>query len=214
MTAASGAAAAARANQITTGYGGLCLQFVRTCWGVPAKYVNAKTAWAQAKKRHPGLDRIPVGAPLFMSHPKSKDGHVVIYLGGNSVRSTNSATGRVATYSIATWQGWGYTVQGWTEDLNGVDLPIDPTPIAPPPSGPPAAGNVVLNRGDKGVRVSNMQASLNSHFPAYSKLKVDGDFGPATEKVVKEFQRRTGLVQDGIVGPATTSMMNKYGIVF
>lgn len=208
MTTASGAAAAAKSLSITTGYGGLCLQFVRTCWGVPAKYVNAKTAWAKAVKKHPGLDRIPVGAPLFMSHPKSKDGHVVIYLGGNSVRSTNSATGRVATYSIATWQSWGYTVLGWSEDLNGVDLPIDPTPVAPPRpvTPPPAAGPVPSQR------IKNLQAGLNRAFPAYSKLAVDGFDGPKTKAVVKEFQRRTGLVQDGNVGPLTTAKLAKYGI--
>lgn len=214
MTAPSGKAAAAKANSISRGYGGECLKFVRTSWNVPAKYPSAKSAWANAKKKHAGLSRIPVGAPLFMSHPRSKYGHVVVYLGGSSIRSTNSATNRVSTYSIATWQKWGYTIQGWTEDLNGVDLPIDPTPLAKPPSGTPKPGNVVLNKGDRGPRVRNLQNGLNSHFPNYSNIKVDGIFGINTENTVKEFQGRTGLKKDGIVGPATTSMLNKYGITF
>lgn len=40
-------------------------------------------------------------------------------------------------------------------------------------------------------------------FASYSKLVVDGDFGPATESVVREVQRRSGLAVDGIVGPET-----------
>jgi hypothetical protein len=37
----------------------------------------------------------------------------------------------------------------------------------------------------------------------YARIKVDGDFGPATEGVVKRFQRLSGLPADGLVGPAT-----------
>jgi peptidoglycan hydrolase-like protein with peptidoglycan-binding domain len=32
---------------------------------------------------------------------------------------------------------------------------------------------------------------------------VDGTYGAATERVVREFQRRAGLMVDGIVGPNT-----------
>lgn len=61
----------------------------------------------------------------------------------------------------------------------------------------------VLRKGSKGVNVSVLQNHMNRVYPAYSRLRVDGDFGPATEAVVREFQRRAGLVVDGIVGPKT-----------
>src|SRR5690625_1277705 len=76
----------------------------------------------------------------------------------------------------------------------------------------PSTGGA-LRRGDRSPAVRVLQKGLNKAFPAYSKLKVDESFGPATEKVVKEFQRRTGLTVDGIVGPATTAELAKHGIV-
>src|SRR5690606_6643581 len=35
----------------------------------------------------------------------------------------------------------------------------------------------------------------------------DGIFGPATEKAVRDFQRKVGLVVDGIAGPKTLAML-------
>lgn len=69
-----------------------------------------------------------------------------------------------------------------------------------------------LKRGSKGRRVRNLQAGLNRVFPSYSKLGVDGIYGPATQKVVKEFQRRSGIAADGIVGRNTRKELAKYGI--
>lgn len=71
----------------------------------------------------------------------------------------------------------------------------------------PAPGSTkpVLSVGSTGQLVSELQAFLNRVYPAYSSLVVDGDFGPATEAVVKEFQRRSGITADGIVGPVTWS---------
>jgi len=83
---------------------------------------------------------------------------------------------------------------------------------APAPAPAPTSGN--LQRGSTGGRVSSLQAGLNRVFPAYSKLAVDGDFGPATESVIKEFQQRVGITADGIVGPVTTQKLAGYGVTF
>lgn len=71
---------------------------------------------------------------------------------------------------------------------------------AAPPTTP--TGNV-LQVGSSGESVRKLQGYLNRMYPAYSTLAVDGQFGPATEAVVKEFQRRVGIAADGIVGPVT-----------
>lgn len=53
-------------------------------------------------------------------------------------------------------------------------------------------------------RVDVVQRALKTKYPLYAgKLVVDNTDGPATKAAVKEFQRRAGLVVDGIAGSAT-----------
>lgn len=60
-----------------------------------------------------------------------------------------------------------------------------------------------LTRGDKGSRVSELQHMLNNASSPSSVMKVDGDFGTATEKAVMNFQSASGLTVTGIVDMAT-----------
>ncbi|TCO56917.1 peptidoglycan-binding protein [Actinocrispum wychmicini] len=71
------------------------------------------------------------------------------------------------------------------------------------PGSDPAPTRPTLRKGSTGPAVRELQTRLNTSYPAYSHLVADGDFGPATEQVVREFQRRAGLTVDGIVGPHT-----------
>jgi peptidoglycan LD-endopeptidase CwlK len=57
----------------------------------------------------------------------------------------------------------------------------------------------VLKKGSKGKEVERVQRALG--------IKVDGDFGPATENAVRAYQKRKGLSADGIVGPNTWYMI-------
>ncbi|PHR21295.1 MAG: peptidoglycan-binding protein [Sphingopyxis sp.] len=58
----------------------------------------------------------------------------------------------------------------------------------------------VLRRGLKGGQVSDLQRMLREK--GYM-VAIDGDFGPATETIVKQFQKNKKLGADGIVGPKT-----------
>lgn len=71
-----------------------------------------------------------------------------------------------------------------------------------------------LQYGSTGNAVSVLQNGMNHLFPRYKAmpLVVDGDFGPNTAAAVKEFQSRSGLDVDGVVGPATKAELKKYGI--
>lgn len=62
----------------------------------------------------------------------------------------------------------------------------------------------ILKKGDKCPEVGNVQRRL--------KIDVDDDFGPLTEKAVKEYQMANGLNPDGIVGPITHAKMFKQNI--
>lgn len=60
-----------------------------------------------------------------------------------------------------------------------------------------------IRKGNKGVLVKQMQTMLDKLGYSLGICGVDGDFGVATEKAVKEFQRDHQLAQDGICGPKT-----------
>lgn len=89
-----------------------------------------------------------------------------------------------------------------------------PTPAKPAPSTPSLP---VLKKGSRGAAVKALQAGALRVFPAYagairSSGGADGVFGDGTEKWVREFQRRSGLTRDGVVGPRTWAALAKHGI--
>lgn len=63
----------------------------------------------------------------------------------------------------------------------------------------------ILKRGLKGAPVKRLQAKLG--------ITADGDFGPGTEKALKDYQAANGLAVDGIAGPDTFSAMGLHELV-
>ncbi len=64
----------------------------------------------------------------------------------------------------------------------------------------------VLREGSRGQDVITLQyllSFISEYYPDVPALAQDGIFGPGTKSAVTAFQRRMGLVADGIVGPAT-----------
>ena len=62
-----------------------------------------------------------------------------------------------------------------------------------------------LKKGSSGSAVKTLQTKLNK--VGYA-LAVDGDFGEKTKTAVLSFQRKYGLVADGIVGPKTSAKLD------
>ncbi|WUI02118.1 peptidoglycan-binding protein [Spirillospora sp. NBC_00431] len=119
-------------------------------------------------------------------------------LGGGRVQTIEGNTGdaclrRVRSASVIAGYGrpaysggpvggsGGSSASSWMEDMMR-DLPL-------------------LKRGAKGEHVQSVQALLIAR--SHPEVKVDGDFGPATEAAVKAVQKWGGVTADGEVGPRT-----------
>jgi peptidoglycan hydrolase-like protein with peptidoglycan-binding domain len=63
----------------------------------------------------------------------------------------------------------------------------------------------ILRKGLKGAPVKRLQEKLG--------ITADGDFGPGTERAVKDFQKANGLAVDGVAGPDTFTAMGLYELV-
>ena len=70
---------------------------------------------------------------------------------------------------------------------------------------PLAADAAVLKRGSRGDEVVTLQKKLKQW--GYYDGSVDGVFGAGTEKAVQYFQRKNGLVADGVVGAKTAAAL-------
>ena len=64
----------------------------------------------------------------------------------------------------------------------------------------------ILRKGNKGVRVKNLQTCLS--YLGY-KLTIDGIFGNDTFKKLKQFQKDNKLVKDGIYGEKSYKKMKE-----
>lgn len=106
---------------------------------------------------------------------------------------------------MAAYVGFANELRAGLFGLYGSTTPT-PAPVVVPNPGV-GAGSTLLLRGSTGEAVRALQARLNRDYPRYSHLAVDGDFGPATEAVVREFQKRAGLLVDGVAGPATLARL-------
>jgi hypothetical protein len=127
MTADSGDEAVANGRKYSTYSSGYCQQYVRgPCWEVGSLYGSAIEAWNGARYKHPGDRNPPKGAPCY--YRGGQYGHAVISVGGGRIRSTDCTSRSMVSEVALSWPetSWGYTYLGWTEDINGVRLPIGP----------------------------------------------------------------------------------------
>jgi hypothetical protein len=85
-----------------------------------------------------------------------------------------------------------------------IDGQITPTPTpTPTPETKPT-----LKRGSKGQYVTLAQTELINKGYSCGSFGADGEFGAATEKAVKAFQKDHGLSVDGIIGKQTWTALD------
>ena len=110
---------------------GWCLVFVRSCFGVTALYPSAASAWFNARYKHPTTSgaSIPRGVPVFWTGGSGGFGHIALSRGDGTCWTTDfKRPGQVDVARIDDiGPGWGLTLVGWTEDVNGVRVYEQPT---------------------------------------------------------------------------------------
>lgn len=112
--------------------------------------------------------------------------------------STTVKRGNVNT-DTPKWTHWGIPKGLYsTEELRKAGITVQDDRNIP-----------TLRRGNEGDEVADLQMLLNSKY-GYD-LDVDGIFGRATENAVKDFQRKHGLTDDGVVGPKTWKALGVTG---
>ena len=145
------------------------------------------------------------GTAVFTGDANSH-GHIGLYVGNNTVIEASGTIAGICTSKLNTskWTYWGelknvdYSAQEATEQPS---QPVDdktPTDALP-----------TLKRGMKCEYVTLLQTKLANKGYDLGSYGVDGDFGQATEKAVRAFQKANGLVVDGIVGQKTWSALNR-----
>jgi hypothetical protein len=79
-----------------------------------------------------------------------------------------------------------------------------PAPFAPPPESKQPTLRPKDQSPDGWVEYAQQLLNKNG-----AHLKVDGNFGPATEKAVRDFQQSKGCQVDGVIGNETWSMLRE-----
>ena len=180
---------------------GLCLQNARLGFGIGPKYLTAKLDMLAQKKAgtlHSGVPPINVSVPVYCDTSALAE-HVVVWHKGkvysDGVLQKNGLTGFKSF-------GWGELCDGtrvveWTKDSGGTGFL-------------PARG--YWKPGDYDARIGQMAAFMRKTFPSYTSQAALGNyFGPNLERAIREFQKRTGLEQDGNVGPKTYAKLKSFG---
>ena len=90
--------------------------------------------------------------------------------------------------------------------------PSNPVDITPPTTdvvipGISLLGTRILRRGNAGADVEQLQKALMSLGYDVGSWGADGDFGAATERAVRDFQRDHGLEVDGEFGPKSLAAL-------
>ena len=153
-----------------------------------------------------GVDPIPQGVlvNLFIK----KDGkwtHTGFYYSGSTCECSvnvqyheNMVKNRWTHWAIAKCFASGY------------QMPTEPEKEPAKDNGGQAVSNKkTIRKGNYGALVKECQTMLNKLGYDLGICGIDGDFGQATEKAVKAFQKDHGLTQDGVVGQKTWTVLEQ-----
>lgn len=157
-----------------------------------------------------GMD-LPVGAWVYTAEKEGKKPHIGIYTGDGLVTEAAGTIQGVIQTKLhgGKWKFWGLG--------KGIEFEFNPNDKAPAKTTTTTTKKTTsttstkvtyptLRYGSRGELVTQLQDLLSKDG---SSLKIDGIFGSGTQSAVRSFQKRHGLVVDGIVGPKTWAELLK-----
>lgn len=180
--------------------------------------LSAKGALKDGKRTDGG--ELKPGTFVFTGANYDDHGHVGGYIGnGEVIEDAETKTGVIKSkITDKKWTWWGerrgmdFDVPEGTVILPAEDTEKPPENATNSPSEPAddktdTQTMPTVRKGDKGDAVRYLQTLLMERGYDLGKWGADGDFGNATEKAVKQFQRDWGLVEDGVAGKKTWAML-------
>ncbi len=134
--------------------------------------------------------RVEYGQPIAIQSDTGSPGSIHLHI---------EAEYEVLRQYVADINSGALTTEG---PSNGVVAPgSTPAPNNSSQTAPNAASAELLQSGDTGPRVEQLQRALEK--VGHDVGVVDGEFGPATKAAVEGFQRGNNLTVDGVAGPDT-----------
>lgn len=165
---------------------------------------NHKENWCV--KGQFGVDPVPqnVLVNIFIKNSSGRWTHTGFYYNGSTCECA-SGVQYFQTMKKNRWTHWAIAKCF----ANGYQMPTEPPKE---PEKQPEKGQTVsyktIRRGNYGELVKQLQTKLNALGYDLGICGIDGDFGQATEKAVKQFQKDHGLKVDGVVGQNTWAALN------
>lgn len=147
--------------------------------------------------------KLPVGAAIFTGNDSDKP-HIGTLTSETCVTEAKGVQNGVVHTPLSNrkWTYWGLYKGVEYDFIPGDEIPDSCTlPIDVKFS--------TLRKGAKGVEVETLQTFLVAKGEVLPKYGADGKFGFETLNAVKDFQKKHGLVADGIVGPKTWAELVK-----
>lgn len=163
---------------------------------------NHKDNWCV--KGQFGVDPIPqnVLVNVFIKNSSGKWTHTGFYYNGSTCECAVGVQ-YFQTMKKNRWTHWA--IAKCFE--SGYQIPQQPTEPQKEPEKQPEKGqqtvNKTIRKGNMGELVKQCQTMLQKLGYDLGICGVDGDFGTATEKAVRAFQKASGLAVDGVVGKNT-----------
>lgn len=202
-------------------------------YGKTQKDLSCEGLLAEAKEKG-DISRIPE-IPGILVYMK---GHMGIYIGNGKVIESTAAKydGKNGKIYKTYFKGNGKNCDGkratWTKWFKSPYLSYEEEVTSEPTKPSSSSDNFLGSRGylkfgDKGPNINKICLFFTNNFYGYygntkesAKIKLvgkngDGNlFGNYLKAWVIEFQKRTGLEQDGCIGPLTLKMLIKYGFKY